>query len=90
MPLVLLDGPGQVQRDVPQSDWLREVIFHSGAAVGYTCRNTGETSLASKDMADSLLVHCGKHGMLVDKHSAAWIKSSELHMSEFHGSELHM
>ena len=39
MPLVLLDGPGQVQRDVSQSDGLREVILDGCAAIGDTCRH---------------------------------------------------
>ncbi len=47
VPFILLDGPGQVQRDVPQSDWLREVILYSCTAICNTYREeteTGETS----------------------------------------------
>lgn len=48
VPLVLLDSSGQVQRDIPQSDWLREVILDSCATIRNTCetveiRETGNS-----------------------------------------------
>lgn len=79
VPLILLDGLGQVQRDVPQPDWLREVILDSCAAISNTC--AGETLHKSASLSwipnshrqhhkSNLAHHSGHHG------SDWWLYSS--------------
>lgn len=40
MPLILLDGAGQVERDVAEPYGLGEMVLDDGASLGYTCTET--------------------------------------------------
>lgn len=40
MPLILLNGAGQVERDVAEPDGLGEMVLDVDASLGYTCIET--------------------------------------------------
>lgn len=69
MPLVLLDGPCQVERDVPESNGLGEVILDGRASLCNTC-----TRITSFNTADQKILYAH----LLFKHSLFFV--SLLHL----------